>query len=45
MIEKIFTNKLFSVKNASRVNVLQLLECCIIIQIVPFNEIMNVDRV
>ena len=29
------------VKNVSRVNVLQT-ECCIIIQMMPFNDIMNV---
>ena len=34
--------KLITVKNASTVNILQLLECGIIIQIMPFNDIMNV---
>ena len=40
---KVFKTKLITIKNASRVNVLQLLECCIIIQTMPFNSVMNVN--
>ena len=36
MIKKVLI-KLIKVKNASRVNVLQL-ECCTIIQMMPFND-------
>ena len=34
---------LITVKSTSRVNVIQLLECWIIIQMMPFNDFMNVD--
>ena len=43
MIEKVFINMLITVKNASRVNVLQFIECCIIIQMMSFIGIMNVN--
>ena len=41
-LKKVLLINLITDKNASRLNVLQPLECCIIIQMVPFNGIMNV---
>ena len=35
--------KFITVENVSRVNILQLLECCIINQMMSFNGIMNVN--
>ena len=44
MIEKVFMNKFnYSQKRIQSKCVFQLLECCISIQTVPFNRIMNVD--
>ena len=45
MIEKVFINQVdYSQRRiASRANVLQFLECCISIQMMPFHGIMNVN--
>ena len=43
MIKKVFINQVSCTQNASRVKVLQLLECCIIVEIMPFICIMNVN--
>ena len=34
---------MITVKNTSRINILQFLECCSIIQMMPFNGIMNAN--
>ena len=41
MLEKIFITQVDYSQNASRVNVLQLLE--LFIQTIPFNSIMNIN--
>ena len=43
MIEKVFTNQVDYSQNVSRVNILQILECCSIIQMMSFKFSMNVN--
>ena len=43
MIKKVFINQVSYTQNASRVKVLQLLECCIIVELMLFNCIKNVN--
>ena len=43
MIEKVFTNQVDYSQNVSRVIVLQILECCSVIQMMSFNFSMNVN--